>query len=72
MTYQAEMQAILYEGEQYETLKQNFGTIGTISITIDLQNKPQTSVYTASGTWNNASGFSQCRTSCLTTADTDH
>lgn len=57
MTYQAEMQAILYEGEQYETLKQNFGTIGTISITIDLQNKPQTSVYTASGTWNNASGF---------------
>lgn len=56
-TYQEEIQAMLYEGEQYESLKQNFGTIGTISVTIDLQNKPQTSVYTASGTWNNASGF---------------
>lgn len=55
--FKEEMIAQLWEGENYSKLSQNFGTIGTISITIDLQTEPQRTVYTASGKWNNAEGF---------------
>ena len=56
-TFKEEMQAMLWKGEHYAELAQNFGTIGTISITIDLQTEPQRSVYTASGKWSNEKGF---------------
>lgn len=56
-TFKEEIQAMLWKGEHYTELAQNFGTIGTISITIDLQTEPQISVYTASGKWSNEKGF---------------
>lgn len=51
--FKEEIQAQIWQGENY----QSFGTIGTISITIDLQTEPQRTVYTASGKWSNAKGF---------------
>lgn len=48
--FKEEIQAQIWQGENY----QSFGTIGTISITIDLQTEPQRTVYTASGKWSNA------------------
>ena len=55
--FKEEIQAQLWQGENYGKLAQNFGVIGTISITIDLQSEPQQTVYTASGQWNNEKGF---------------
>lgn len=55
--FKEEIQAHLWQGENYSKLAQNFGVIGTISITIDLQTEPQRTVYTASGKWSNAKGF---------------
>ncbi len=55
--YQEEMQAQLWEGENYQHLKQNYGAIGTISITLDFQTEPTSTVYTATGIWRNDKGF---------------
>ncbi len=55
--FKEEMEAQVWQGENYGKLAQNFGVIGTISITIDLQTEPQRTVYTASGKWSNAKGF---------------
>ena len=55
--FKEEIQAQLWQGENYGKLAQNFGVIGTITSTIDLQSEPQQTVYTASGQWNNEKGF---------------
>lgn len=55
--FKEEIQAQLWQGENYGKLAQNFGVIGTISVTIDLQTEPQRTVYTASGKWSNEKGF---------------